>query len=1166
MSAVYNSTVQGFYLSYYGRPADPEGLTFWTGQLAAAGGNLSSILNAFGTSAEATRRYGTGTTESKIQAVYQQTFGRAADATGLAFYTAEITAGRITLIDMSKRIIDGATGDDVAIRNNRTSAAQSFTDKLDTDAEKAGYSGSGAEDAARAWVATVTKDAATVTAAVATADATITALLPASFALTTSADTFTGGAGNDAFSGVISALSTAGTLNATDKLDGGAGTDTISLTQAVNFDGFTSGFLKNVEVVKLTNSSTSALSFSATGTSGVTEYALTGTSGAMTLSNVATGLTTLTVNGMKSSSTTVALTTSFVSGAAEETATSDAVQVNLNGVGNAQIASSSTDRYLDLRLNSFDTVNLVSTGDNFVGLTTATSVKKVNASGAGALTVGAVNAEVTDFDASAMTAAVTATLRPTGMTGLKTVKTGTGNDSVTVEVGKLTGNATLSGGAGTDTLTLRSAAGGTAEYVMSGFETLALNAMTGGVVTLALGKTSDLTKVTSRSTTETAVTLTGSTGDLTFDATGTVSADGNSVATTVQAGAITSDHSGATTLNYVAASKSITDKVAQQPLADYVFSKTTGLTVNVGEFIDASGSTITADRATSVTVNTVSSKDSASSELGKFTGQILAPLATSITVNNQSDMTGADIQAVKATSVSITNGDTANSSSAATGVTLNVPRATSLTLSSNSSANYLAAGDFDKVQSLTVTAGKGTTTIRDDLPAAATLVLSGSNTTSSGASTMTFVGSNTGADRTGGIGKVGASGTGNMYDLSVTATGLKGGLNFDDLQTGDGYSISLDTSGVTGPVVITDSLGGRTAGTESTLNITVNSKGMGGTGSLNLGAGNSVAATGNVTINAADTAGATVGNITARNINVDVSGTTAVSSVGTTIGVGGDLTLKLHALAATATYNVTPNASTTAMTFDLTGGVNADNFNVNASGVSGMASATFRGDLGAGSDTVTFLGQAGTATTVSLANLAGYNTGYITTGSGNDTITGGAGADVIAAGTGTNTLTGGTGADTFVFRIGTDSKFDAFNTITDFNKTQGDFISASGATQLSLITAGTYTVSTTTVTVTSNGAISFAGTATNFDTLIEISQILSNAAVTGAGATVGRSGFFTLSGDTAATYLFASDGSNDGNGNNDVIIRLVGVGLPTSSDSVAVSGSGASSGLSGFGA
>jgi len=246
MSAVYNSTVQGFYLSYYGRPADPAGLTFWTGQLAAAGGNLSSILNAFGTSAEATRRYGTGTTESKIQAVYQQTFGRAADAAGLAFYNTEITAGRITLIDMSKRVIDGATGDDVAIRNNRTSAAQSFTDKLVTDAQKAGYSGSGAEDAARAWVATVTKDPATVTAAVASADATITSLLPAAFSLTVNTDKFTGGAGNDTVTGGSNALAATDTLQAADQIDGGAGSDTINLSISKNFSGFTvgTGFFK----------------------------------------------------------------------------------------------------------------------------------------------------------------------------------------------------------------------------------------------------------------------------------------------------------------------------------------------------------------------------------------------------------------------------------------------------------------------------------------------------------------------------------------------------------------------------------------------------------------------------------------------------------------------------------------------------------------------------------------------------------------------------------------------------------------------------------------------------------------------------------------------------------------------------------------------------------
>jgi len=1148
MSAVYNATVQVFYLSYYGRPADPAGLTFWTGQLAAAGGNLSSILNAFGTSAEATRRYGTGTTDSKIQAVYQQTFGRAADPAGLAFYSTEITAGRITLIDMSKRIIDGATGDDVAIRNNRLSAAQSFTDKLDTDAEKAGYSGSGAEDAARAWVATVTKDAATVTAAVATADATITALLPQSFTLTTSADTFTGGAGIDKISGVISGLSSTGTFNATDKLDGGAGSaDEISLTQSVNFDGFTSGFLKNVEVVKLTNSGTAGLTFNGTGTSGVTEYSLTGTSGAMTLNNMGTGVNTLSVNGMKSSTATVAVTTSFISGAAEEAGTSDAVTVNLGGVGNAQIASTSTDRYLDLRLNSFDTVNLVSTGDNFVGLTTATSVKKVNASGAGALNVGTVNAEVTDFDASAMTGAVTATLRPTGMTGLKTVKTGSGNDSVTVEVGKLTGNATLSGGAGTDTVTLRSAAANTAEYVMSGFETLALNDIATGAITLSGAKTSDLTKVTSRSTTAQAVTLTGFSGDLTFEATGTVSADGTTTATTVDAGDISSDHSGATILNYVASSKTLSDaSTAQAPGADYDFSKTSGLTVNVGAFVDASNSTITAAKATSVTVNTTSSKDAAGTQVGKFTGAITAAAATSIVINNESDMEGANISAAKATSVSITNGAT---DAKDTGITVNTPIATTINIASGNSIKLLNAGNFDKVQTATFASNKGTMTVEDNMPAAASLTLSGADTTSTGKSTMTLAT----------LGTAGASGTGNQYDLNVTATGLRGGLTITDLQTGDGYSLSLDTSGVTGAVTVTNALGGRTAGTESALNVTINSKGMGGVGTLSVGA---ISGTGTVTVNAADSGQATVGNITAKNINVDVSGTASVSSVGTTIGVGGDLTLKLHALAAGATYAVSANASTTALTFDLTGGVNADNFTI--TGISGLASASFKGDLGAGTDVVTYNSVFSTAQTVSLGNLAGYNTGIINTGAGADVITGGAGADAIAAGRGANTLTGGSGADTFLFNSGVgESTYDSMTTITDFTKSQGDLVNLSGATISLMSTAASYTVGSTTVAITAQGAVTFSGTATDFDTLLECAAILSNAAVTQNNA-AGKSAFFRLASDSSASYLYISDNATTGTG--DIIIRLVGVGLPTSSDTLSVdTTAGATSGLTGFG-
>ncbi|WP_296944503.1 hypothetical protein [uncultured Massilia sp.] len=39
MASTYDSTINSFYLAYYGRPADPAGLAFWTD--AIADGNMS---------------------------------------------------------------------------------------------------------------------------------------------------------------------------------------------------------------------------------------------------------------------------------------------------------------------------------------------------------------------------------------------------------------------------------------------------------------------------------------------------------------------------------------------------------------------------------------------------------------------------------------------------------------------------------------------------------------------------------------------------------------------------------------------------------------------------------------------------------------------------------------------------------------------------------------------------------------------------------------------------------------------------------------------------------------------------------------------------------------------------------------------------------------------
>ena len=75
-AADYFSQVQKIYVAYYGRPADPAGLSYWGSRLDAAGGNLSSIINAFGTSSESTALY-TGDNAAKVTAIYQQLFNRA---------------------------------------------------------------------------------------------------------------------------------------------------------------------------------------------------------------------------------------------------------------------------------------------------------------------------------------------------------------------------------------------------------------------------------------------------------------------------------------------------------------------------------------------------------------------------------------------------------------------------------------------------------------------------------------------------------------------------------------------------------------------------------------------------------------------------------------------------------------------------------------------------------------------------------------------------------------------------------------------------------------------------------------------------------------------------------------------------------------------------------
>ncbi|WP_158702841.1 DUF4214 domain-containing protein [Melaminivora suipulveris] len=115
------------YVSYYGRPADYEGLVWWADRLEHEGGKLDSIIDAFGKSPEFTERYGKLTPAQLITGLFQQLFGRSPDPAGLDYYTKLLTSGQRSLQNIALDVMGGALNEDAQVLNQRLAAARRFT-------------------------------------------------------------------------------------------------------------------------------------------------------------------------------------------------------------------------------------------------------------------------------------------------------------------------------------------------------------------------------------------------------------------------------------------------------------------------------------------------------------------------------------------------------------------------------------------------------------------------------------------------------------------------------------------------------------------------------------------------------------------------------------------------------------------------------------------------------------------------------------------------------------------------------------------------------------------------------------------------------------------------------------------------------------------------------
>lgn len=188
MATIYTAAIQELYVAYFNRPADAGGLAYWESVVAANNGDTAAVSAAFAASAEYKAEYDQLTLSGVVSQIYQNLFNRAPEAEGLAYWVAGIQAGNFTIDQAVTVIANGAQGTDLVAFDSKVLVATAFTAALDTDAEKAGYSGDLANAAAKKLLAGITT-AAQATAAVvpATLDASIAAVVKAGvpFSLTT---------------------------------------------------------------------------------------------------------------------------------------------------------------------------------------------------------------------------------------------------------------------------------------------------------------------------------------------------------------------------------------------------------------------------------------------------------------------------------------------------------------------------------------------------------------------------------------------------------------------------------------------------------------------------------------------------------------------------------------------------------------------------------------------------------------------------------------------------------------------------------------------------------------------------------------------------------------------------------------------------------------------
>ncbi len=536
MSTLTATQLQQQYIAYFGRPGDPAGIKYWLSSSSGISSAREFADKIYAQDEYKKSTVGAKSTEAQVNSLYQNLFGREADATGLIYWTGQIEAGTLTLSNIAYDLIAAASNPvsgnetqgaaDALALSNKVAAAEAFTADVEASTSailayqpetSTPWVTGAAFESGKTYLAGITTTAHTasgIDSAVSTmiaANTTSGSTAASSTAkFTTSQDVLSGGNGNDIFNGVVIAQAGTGTtISPGDTVDGGSGTDTVN----ISFSGAHSGAytleavdLDKVEKVLVSNYETSGNGTTVSGSlfdSSLTTVGLSSSAstGVTTFSNLMQQVTAEMRNG--AADLTLSYETAVLKGTADVQALT--VQGLTAGTFTANGAETIT---IATELTKSTLTDVAGTG-----------LKTIKVTGDQALTVSTALTEKT-IDASGNSGGVTVTLG----TADQTVTGGSGDDVID-GVGVVTLADTIDGGAGTDTLKLE-----------VGASTIDGTALTGEI-----SKVSNIEKIEIESTNDSATLELNNTSGVT-----TVIADSNTKTLTVNLGANSTDTTVAT--------------------------------------------------------------------------------------------------------------------------------------------------------------------------------------------------------------------------------------------------------------------------------------------------------------------------------------------------------------------------------------------------------------------------------------------------------------------------------------------------------------------------------------------------------------------------------------------------------------------------------------------